>query len=88
MIRRRSDLGQMRDAHHLMPFSQQLQHASDDFRDPPADSCVHLVENQRRDLRNPARDGLNGETDAREFTTRRHPGKRLRRHPLVCGHQQ
>jgi 5-methyltetrahydrofolate--homocysteine methyltransferase len=45
------DLRQMRNAHHLVLAAELLQHASDDFSDPAADSGVDFVEYERRYLR-------------------------------------
>ena len=58
----------MRDAHDLVPLAQLLEHASHDFGDPAANSRVHFVEDEHRQLCDLTGHGLDRQAQARQLS--------------------
>src|SRR5579859_101347 len=78
-VRERSDLGKMRDRHHLSMLGEPPQQSADGMRGLAADPRVDLVEYQRV----PTGDGRDGQRDPRELTARRRLGCRSEREARV-----
>ena len=70
VVGERGDLGQVRHAQHLAARAERLQQAAHGRRDGAADAGVHLVEHERRDVRDVARRDLDRESDAGKLAAR------------------
>ncbi len=74
----RRDLRHVCDAEHLVVPRKQAQLPADDFRSSPADSGVHLVEDERAPSpRLTRRDGADRELQPRELASRSNPLERF-----------